>query len=129
VRADQTPLLSNPAHPDHALYRQALTGMEKLPTGTFRNEQERQNAAASVVFEAKVSGMNRIDNVALSTNGSGLFAVQGAMNDPAHQRIYLDKAQAAAQPIEKSTQQLQQENLLSAQSVQGQDQQRRAVQM
>lgn len=129
ARADQSPLLSNPAHPDHALYRQALTGMEKLPTGTFRNEQERQNAAASVVFEAKVSGMNRIDNVALSTNGSGLFAVQGAMNDPAHQRIYLDKAQAVAQPVEKSTQQLQQENLLSAQSVQGQDQQRRAVQM
>ncbi|MGH8050120.1 MAG: XVIPCD domain-containing protein [Arenimonas sp.] len=129
ARADQSPLLSNPTHADHALYRQALTGMEKLPAGTFRNEQERQNAAASVVFEAKVSGMNRIDSIALSTNGSGLFAVQGAMNDPAHQRIYVDKNQAAAQPIEKSTQQLQQENLLSAQVAQGQDQQRRAIQL
>jgi len=73
--------------------------------------------------------MSRIDTVALSTNGSGLFAVQGAMNDPGHNRIYVDKSQAAAQPIEKSSQQLQQENLLSAQPVQGQDQARRAVQM
>lgn len=129
ARVDQSPLLSNPGHPDHALYRQALTGVEKLPPNTFRNEQERQNAAASVVFEAKVSGMNRIDNIALSTNGNGLFAVQGAMNDPAHQRIYLDKNQAAAQPVEKTSQQLQQENLLTAQPAQGQDQHRRATQM
>ncbi|MET0717410.1 MAG: XVIPCD domain-containing protein [Pseudoxanthomonas sp.] len=44
-----------------------------------------------------------------STNGTGLFALQGAPNDPAHNRVHLDKAQAAAEPIEKSTAQLQQE--------------------
>ena len=108
-KTDQSPLLSNPNHPDHALYKQALVGLEKLPPSTFKNEQERQNAATSVAFEAKVTGLTKIDNVALSTNGSGLFAVQGAMNDPAHQRVYVDKAQAAAQPIEKSTQQIQQD--------------------
>jgi len=129
ARSDQSPLLSNPTHPDHKLYQQALAGMEKLPAGTFKSDQERQNAAAAVTFEAKVSGMSKIDTVALSTNGSGLFAVQGAMNDPGHNRIYVDKNQAAAQPIEKSSQQLQQENLLSAQPVHGQDQARRAVQM
>jgi len=122
-------LLSNPTHPDHKLYQQALAGMEKLPAGTFKSDQERQNAAAAVTFEAKVSGMTKIDTVALSTNGSGLFAVQGAMNDPGHNRIYVDKSQAAAQPIEKSTRQFQQENLLSAQPAQAQDQSRRAVQM
>ncbi len=129
ARTDQSPLLSNPSHPDNKLYQQALAGMEKLPTGTFKSDQERQNAAAAVTFEAKVSGMSKIDTVVLSTNGSGLFAVQGAMNDPGHNRIYVDKSQAAAQPIEKSTQQLQQENLLSAQPVQEQDQARRAVKM
>lgn len=44
-----------------------------------------------------------------STNGTGLFALQGAPSDPAHNRVHLDKAQAAAEPIEKSTAQLQQE--------------------
>ncbi|MEO6173332.1 MAG: peptidoglycan-binding domain-containing protein, partial [Arenimonas sp.] len=117
INADHSPLLSNPNHPEHALYKQALTGIEKLPATTFKSEQERQNAAASLVFEAKVSGLSKIDTVALSSNGAGLFAVQGAMNDPAHSRIYVDKAQVSAQPIEKSTQQLQQENLLQVQSV------------
>ncbi len=126
ARTDQSPLLSDPNHPDHALYKQALVGLEKLPASTFKNEQERQNAAASVAFEAKVTGLTKIDNVALSTNGSGLFAVQGAMNDPAHQRIYVDKAQAAAQPIEKSTQQMQQDTLL-AQPAQQEQQKRPGI--
>lgn len=129
AKMDQSPLLSNPNHPDHALYKQALVGLEKLPASTFKNEQERQNAAASVAFEAKVTGLTKIDNVALSTNGSGLFAVQGAMNDPAHQRIYVDKAQAAAQPIEKSTQQMQQDSLLPTQLSQAQEQQKKTVVM
>lgn len=123
----ETPLLSNPNHPDHTLYKQALAGMEKLPATAFKSDLERQNAAATVVFEAKVSGISRIDNVALSTNGNGLFAVQGGMNDPAHHRIYVDKAQAAAQPVEKSTQQLQQENLLQAQQVQTPEQQKKVM--
>ena len=129
VKPDQSPLLSHPNHPDHALYKQALVGLEKLPATTFKNEQERQNAAASVVFEAKVTGLTKIDNVALSTSGSGLFAVQGAMNDPAHQRIYVDKAQAAAQSIEKSTQQVQQDNLLPTQLSQTQEQQKKTMVM
>jgi len=129
VKTDQSPLLSNPTHPDHALYKQALVGLEKLPASTFKNEQERQNAAASVAFEAKVTGLTKIDNVALSTNGTGLFAVQGAMNDPAHQRVYVDKVQAAAQPIEKSTQQIQQDNLQPTQLSQTQEQQKRTFVM
>jgi peptidoglycan hydrolase-like protein with peptidoglycan-binding domain len=120
AKTDQAPLISNPSHPDNALYKQALAGMEKLPASTFKSEQERQNAAAAVTFEAKVSGLTKIDNVALSTNGSGLFAVQGAMNDPAHQRVYVDKAQAAAQPVEKSTQQMQQDMQLAQPSPQDQ---------
>jgi len=123
-KTDQSPLLSNRNHPDHTLYKQALVGLDKLPPSTFKNEQERQNAAASVAFEAKVTGLTKIDNVALSTNGSGLFALQGAMNDPAHQRVFVDKVQAAAQPIEKSTQQIQQDVQL-AQPTQ-QDQQKKS---
>lgn len=127
VRNDQAPLLSHPNHPDHALYQQALSGIDKLPANTFKNEQERQNAAASVVLEAKVSGLGRVDTVALSTNGSGLFAVQGAMSDPAHHRVYVDKDQAENQTVEKSTRQLQQEGLLSVQAVQTQEHQKKSM--
>lgn len=127
ARNDQAPLLSHPNHPDHALYKQALTGIEKLPANTFKNEQERQNAAASVALEAKVSGLTRVDTVALSTNGAGLFAVQGAMSDPAHNRVYIDKAQAAGQSVENSTKQLQQESLLSVQAVQTQEHHKKSM--
>lgn len=122
-RAEQSPLLSSPNHPDHRLYQQALAGIEKLPLNSFRNDHERQNAAASMVFEAKVSGLRQIDNVVLSNNGNGIFAIQGAINDPAHHRIHIEKNQAAAEPIEKSTVQIQQEVQMPAQ--QAESEQRR----
>lgn len=102
-RAQQAPLLSNPTHPEHTLYRQALEGIEQLPAATFRSDVERRNAAATLAFEARVSGAARIDHVVLSPRGDGLFAVHGALGDPAHLRVYADRAQAAAQPIERST--------------------------
>jgi len=45
----------------------------------------------------------------VSNNGTGLIAVQGRLDDPGHQRVYVDKSQAAAQPIEKSPLQMDQE--------------------
>ncbi|WP_119717700.1 VgrG-related protein [Cognatilysobacter tabacisoli] len=102
-RGEQQPLLSNPAHPDHGLYRQALRGIEQLPAGTFRSDVERSNAAATLAFEARISGASRIDHVVLGQRGDGLFAVQGALGDPAHLRVYADRIQAAGQPIERST--------------------------
>lgn len=102
-RAEKAPLLSNPTHPDHALYRQALHALEQLPAGTIRSDAERSNTAATLAFEARVSGLSKIDHVVLSQRGDGLFAVQGALVDPAHLRIYADRAQAAGQPVERST--------------------------
>ncbi|UHQ21634.1 peptidoglycan-binding protein [Lysobacter sp. 5GHs7-4] len=109
-KADRAPLLSNAAHPDHAMYQQAVGGLEKLgPQAGFKNHAELERAAATLTFEAKVGGLNRIDHVALSTNGTGLFAVQGGLTDPGHHRAHVDKQQAAAQPLEQSTFQLQQD--------------------
>ncbi|MEO6172714.1 MAG: peptidoglycan-binding domain-containing protein [Arenimonas sp.] len=124
-KAEQSPLISNSNHPDHALYQQALSGVEKLPSNSFHNHQERQNAAATMVFEAKVSGVKQIDHVMLSKNGEGLFAVQGAINDPAHHRIHIDKHQAAAQPEEKSSVQQLQETQQAQPPVQQQNEARR----
>jgi peptidoglycan hydrolase-like protein with peptidoglycan-binding domain len=114
-KSEQAPLLSDPRHPDNAMFQQALKGMEKLGPQAFKSRQEMENAAGVAVFEAKASGLKQIDHVVLSSNGTGLFAMQGAPNDPAHHRVHLDKAQAAAEPIEKSTVQVQQETLPNAQ--------------
>lgn len=62
-----------------------------------------------MTYEAKVSGMSKIDHVVPNASGTGLFAVQGALNDPAHQRVYADKTQAAQQPVDKTTEQLSQD--------------------
>ncbi|ATE71947.1 peptidoglycan-binding domain-containing protein [Lysobacter capsici] len=103
------PLLSDPSHPDHGLYKQALAGIEKLGPQGFKDQAERERAAATLTYEAKVSGMSKIDHVVPNASGTGLFAVQGALNDPAHQRIYADKAQAVQQPVDKTTEQLSQD--------------------
>ena len=114
-KSEQTPLLSDSRHPDNAMFQQALRGMEQLGSQAFKNRQEMENAAGVAVFEAKASGLKWIDHVVLSSNGTGLFAMQGTPNDPAHNRVHLDRAQAAAEPIEKSTVQVQQETQPSAQ--------------
>ncbi len=103
--------VANSAHPYHSLFEQSLDRLKQLDTQKlgFRTELQYKNAAASLTFEAKVSGLEQIDHVVLSANGRGLFAVQGRIDDPAHHRIYADKAQAAARPVEQSTLQLAQD--------------------
>jgi putative chitinase len=127
AKSKEAPLLSDPRHPDNALYQQAVKGMEQLGPQAFKNRQDLENAAGTTVFEAKASGLTRIDHVVQSSNGTGLFAVQGAPNDPAHHRVHLDKAQAAAEPIEKSTAQVQQEIQSQQPQVQQQERERRSM--
>lgn len=102
-QAAQAPLLSNPAHPDHALYKGAVEGLEKLGPNAFKNRDELERTAGTLAYEAKISGFGRIDHVVPTANGAGLFAVQGGLSDPGHQRVHVDKQQAANQPLEQST--------------------------
>lgn len=127
TKSKEAPLLSDPRHPDNAMFQQAVKGMEQLGPQVFKNRQELENAAGATVFEAKASGLTRIDHVVQSSNGTGLFAVQGAPNDPAHHRVHLDKAQAVAEPIEKSTTQVQQEIQSQQPQVQQQERERRSM--
>ena len=104
----EAPLLTAADHPDRALMQQARTGIERLPPGMFATDREREQAAAALVFEAKVAGLTRIDAVTPNASGTGLFAVQGRLDDPAAQRIYVDRGQAASQTVEQSSQMLRQ---------------------
>jgi hypothetical protein len=128
-KAEQTPLLSSPNHPDHASYKQSYEQLKKLDPATlgFASDRDYENAAASIAFEARISGFKRIDYVVPSANGGGLIVVQGDLDDPAHSRLYVDKAQAATQPLERSTVQLQQETQRQPQIDQQEHEQRRAM--
>ena len=107
----EEPLLTAADHPDHALMRQARAGVDRLPAGLFGNDRQREQAAAALVFEAKLAGFSRIDAVTPNLSGTGVFAVQGRLDDPASQRVYVDGAQAARQTVEQSTQMLREEAL------------------
>jgi putative chitinase len=105
-KAEQS-LVSNPSHPDNAMYQQAQKALQGVPAGTFANEQERNNAAAALTHEAKVSGMTQIDSVMLNRSGSGLIAVQGGVEDPNSRRVYVDLDQAKTQSVRESSQLIQ----------------------
>nr|WP_052076963.1 peptidoglycan-binding domain-containing protein [Xanthomonas cannabis] len=111
-----SPLLSDSRHPDNAMYNGAVSKLETFgERGGFANRQELQQAAGQIVFEAKVSGMQRIDHVVPNKRGEGFFAVQGEMTDPAMQRVFVDRAQAQNQPLEQSSRQVAEESQRQAQ--------------
>lgn len=106
----RAPSMADPSHRDHAMYNQAMEGLGKLgPNGGFRNQEEMQRAAAALTYDASVSGMNKIDHVVRNADGSGVFAVQGALNDPSHQRVHVGAQEAVARSVEQTTAQLAQD--------------------
>jgi hypothetical protein len=101
-------LLSEATHPQHALYVQALHGVEALPAAVFVDAHARRNAAAALTVAAHGEGLRRIDHVVLGIDAERLFAVQGGLEDPAHWRTKVDRVQASAQSVEHSTRALEQ---------------------
>lgn len=100
--------LASPQHPDHGLYKQALSNLEQLgPGGGFKSREQMEQAAAALAADAKATGLSRIDHVSRSSNGQGfLIAVQGVNGDPSHpaaKHAYIDYAQATTQTLEQST--------------------------
>lgn len=100
--------LASPQHPDHGLYKQALSNLEQLgPSGGFKSREQMEQAAGALAADAKATGLGRIDHVSRSANGQGfLIAVQGVNGDPSHpaaKHAYIDYTQATTQTLEQST--------------------------
>ncbi|WP_146091602.1 peptidoglycan-binding protein, partial [Xanthomonas arboricola] len=111
AQAASSPLLSDPRHPDNAMYNGAVSKLEALgERGGFANRKELEQAAGRIVFESKVSGLQRIDHVVPNKSGEGFFAVQGEMTDPAMQRVFVDRNQAQNQSLENSSRQAAEES-------------------
>lgn len=101
------PLMSNPNHPDHKLYQQAVSNLEQLgPSGGFRSREDLEKAAASVAADAKATGLNQIDHISKTSGPNGqsfLVAVQGDPTNPAAKNSYIDYNQATSQTVAQST--------------------------
>ncbi|KUO99597.1 carboxypeptidase [Stenotrophomonas maltophilia] len=81
--------------------QRAQAGLKPL----FANPQEAERAAGQLAYESKVSGMRQIDHVVARPDGTGLFAVQGELGDPAAQRTFVDRQQAVSHSVEASSRQ------------------------
>jgi peptidoglycan hydrolase-like protein with peptidoglycan-binding domain len=108
VDAHHSPLLSEATHPAHPLYTQVLQGVQKLPHGTFKSEDEQRNLTVALTIAAHVGGLKKIDHVVLGTNGVNVFAVQGRLDDPAHLRTHVDRVQSMTHTVDHNSLALQQ---------------------
>lgn len=103
---------------DNARFQQAmekLQDMEKQRAHAglqplFADNHQVERTAGQLVLASKAAGMDRIDSVVARLDGTGVFAVQGGMNDPASRRVAVEYEQAIAQSVEASSRQSEQVN-------------------
>jgi putative chitinase len=70
-------LLNDPAHPDNALYCQARAHVHQLDAQLGRTPDDySDNLAGAVAVQARTDGLQRIDQVTLSTDSRRLWAIQ-----------------------------------------------------
>lgn len=141
---------TQPAHPDHALYRQSQSAVGKLDQSLGRApDAASERMAASLTVLAKQEGLQRIDNVVLSRGtdtikpGENVIAVQGRLDDPSHLRAHMKTQAAVETPVAESFKQLEttsvqqknqqqnlqatRENTIPAQALQEQETQRQIL--
>jgi len=69
--------LDDPAHEDHALYLQAHGHVSALDQSMGRiPDQHTDQISSALAVQARADGLDRIDQVALSTTGDRLWSVQ-----------------------------------------------------
>ncbi len=115
---DASPSVAHADHPEHGRYRELYAALAGMPG--LHGDQERQQAAASMLVATKAADMQRVDHLVPGPSGT-VFAVQGDLTDPSHRLLPLKLAEHAAQPLSTSTSQLA---ALGAQPDQASDSQR-----
>lgn len=89
------PSARDAAHPDHALFRQALDHLDRA--GAYPDATVRERAAVAMAAHARASGLDEIAYLGRSTAPDGrvfLVAVQGDPANPASKSAYLPEAHA-----------------------------------
>jgi hypothetical protein len=105
VRAREAVQLHDPGHPGHALFQQARHAVHALDAhqgAAHAPDSGSERLAAALAVAAKRDGLQAIDHVIVGERGSRMFAVEGALHDPAQRRVAIDTVPALAQPVEES---------------------------
>ncbi len=95
VAQPAVPSARDAAHPDHALFRQALGHLDKA--GAYPDAVVRERAAVAMAAHARASGLDEIAYLGRSSAPDGrvfLVAVQGDPANPASKSAYLPEAHA-----------------------------------
>lgn len=110
VARPMTPMQSD--HPDHMLHQQIRDGVAAMDAKHGRNFDDiSERMTASLLVLAKEHGLTQADHVVLSNAtadkraGHTVFVVQGALDNPAHQRAAMPTEQAVQTSVEASLQQ------------------------
>lgn len=99
---------TRPVETAPALYLQSVTALEKLgPDAGIKSRDELGNVAAAMASKAQSDGLQKIDTVVASNDGKGLIAIQGDPGSAHAKNSYIDRADAAQQPIAQSLSQLE----------------------
>ncbi|MFZ5636662.1 MAG: peptidoglycan-binding protein [Pseudomonadota bacterium] len=109
------PLMTEPTHAAHGMYQRAqhvLSQIEVAPGMGGLTQHERQTLGASVVAMSlsaegwKFTGFDHVvpgKTDPQTGRPEAIFVVQGALDNPAHQRIAINVDQALSQSIEQSS--------------------------
>ncbi|WP_133000136.1 T6SS phospholipase effector Tle1-like catalytic domain-containing protein [Luteimonas arsenica] len=104
---DRAVLLDDPAHPAHALFLQAREGVHALDGRLGRApDAGSERLAAALAAAAHGDGLRSIDHVVTGRDGRRMFAIQGALHDPAQRRAAVDTVIGLSQPLAESTRRL-----------------------
>jgi hypothetical protein len=97
--------LDDPGHPDHALFTQVRGHVVDLDKSLGRTpDQHTDNISSALTVQARADGLQRVDQIALSTDGNKIWAVQTPPGRKDHlfdQRTSVPTAEANT-PMEKS---------------------------
>lgn len=96
--------LDKPDHPDHAMFQQARDAVHALDASRERTpDQQSDNLSASLVVAARQAGLEKIDHVVLSDDGSRAYAVQGDLGSPLKRVAEVRTQDAVNTPVERSS--------------------------
>ena len=114
--------LDNPAHPEYAMFKQALDAVHRLDAQHQRpSGPESGQLAGSLAVKARQEGLQRIDHAVLSDDASRTYAVQGDLGSPLKRVAEVNTVQGINTPLEQSSAALRQTQATAQSQVQQQE--------
>lgn len=98
------PRLDDPGHPDHPMYLQGWSQVQRIDAERGRpSDHCSANLAGALVTACKAQGITRIDAMTLSEDGSRAFASEQVLGRIVQRHAVVDTAQAVRTPLEQSS--------------------------